>query len=132
MADDHELIARIEERLAGLDRECNIRFEQVQQDVRKTAEEVANRFTSVNEFRAQLSDQAATLIRRTEVEQLIRAGDERLQLQIQANAKAIDDMKGIIDVTITGARLGQRALITLVGVVIAAIAAGLAILTALH
>jgi len=44
--------------------------------------EIANekRFESVNEFRATLADQAGTFISRTEVEQLIRSLDDKVDL----------------------------------------------------
>ncbi len=70
------------------------------------------RFESVNEFRAQLTDQAATFITRREFEQVTgRIGDF-------ADRREVDDLKSRLDI-IAGRSAGQFAFMTI----------GLAVLT---
>jgi preprotein translocase subunit SecF len=147
---DHGLLARIDERLAGLvellaERDLRYQqrfdaqekatanaFESAKEAVLKAEAAAKDRFESVNEFRAQLGDQAATFMRRTEAEARMDAGDERLQLQVQANAVALEKLTAVVNQQVVGKALGINAVIAIVVALIVIIGGGLAILAALR
>lgn len=90
--------------------------------VQKAETATERRFESVNEFRAQLTDQAATFIPRAEAEQRIRQNAEK----IDALAEVVDKLATRIDVREgrSGGHIDStKNLVTLIGIGLALISA---------
>lgn len=64
--------------------------------VTKAETAAERRFESQNEFRAQLTDQAATFIRRTEVEQIIKAWESKADDRAAGTQAKLDTLNALI------------------------------------
>lgn len=107
-------------------------FEAVRAAVSKAENANELRFQSVNEFRAQQSDLIARFIPRAEAQALINAGDERLQLQVLANAKSLEALTTIVNQQVIGRGIGQQATIAVVAAMVLIVGGLLGVLAYIH
>lgn len=101
-----------------------------QKAIDRTAEDIATRFASVNEFRAQLSDQVATFMPRREAEQLVRALSDKLEAGreqvVQGDAKLDERLKAL-----ERGQANQQGRTAMVGVLLAVVVVAVNIAIAL-
>lgn len=119
-------IARLEERLRSLDRLTEARFQQNADAIVKATAATDKRFEAVNEFRAQLSDQAARFITRESVDLLVESSRERVESVTSNNRKTIEEIAErtrleLGEVKAQATRLLFALLSTVVGTLIAAL-----------
>lgn len=100
-------VARLEERVTALTRSVQDRFEAnekqtalamsaAEKAVTKAETASEKRFEGVNEFRAVLTDQAKTLITRTEVDILIKGLNDRVDTSVKSAIDKIEGPNGIV------------------------------------
>jgi hypothetical protein len=98
------LHAHISSLLQEMDRRYTERFEGQEKAIdradlasEKRFDAVSDRFTTVNEFRGTLTDQATTFITRTEVETQFKAVNEKTAAMDKAIERAAGRSKGLAD-----------------------------------
>jgi len=68
VATQGELLARVDERTAGMEKAYNLMFESVEQATELARTQMEARLEGMNEFREQLKDQASKFVTREELE----------------------------------------------------------------
>ena len=79
----------------GLQQEIDRRFADAKEAIAKAEMNADKRFSSVNEFRQTLSDQQATLARKSEVELRFKSLDDKVDLLLTAQSRYAGRDNGI-------------------------------------
>lgn len=114
---------RYEQRFVAQERAVEAALTSAKEAVLKAETASEKRFEGVNEFRATLADQAATLISRTEVEQVIKALDEKVDA-VTGRMDRLDGRSGGLNSSwgyLIGGIMAAGALLTILGGIIGAV-----------